>query len=187
MSIDSLRGAHPGQTGQIVGKGPSLKYLTGEHFGPGPVLALNDAIIAVEWLGLSNPLYSLQKDGNPHHMTRPGDDVTLILQSTPGYSSAWFPEHPQRLLVDPRAELHFADDSVMSIRMGAAILRLMGCEQMVFISCDSLASDDLRTYYPRTGKTKKRCAAMYAAVIPLLFSDLEGFPYRVFTPERRPE
>jgi len=47
---------------QIVGKGPSLDFLRKEHFTDGPIIALNEAIHAVEELQLDNDIHALQQD-----------------------------------------------------------------------------------------------------------------------------
>ena len=47
----------------IVGRGPSLLFLTAADFPDGRVITLNAAIIHVRKLGLPNPIYTMQKDG----------------------------------------------------------------------------------------------------------------------------
>jgi hypothetical protein len=59
--IDELRPQFEGKVCHIVGKGPSLDFLRTEHFTDGPIIALNEAIYAVEELELQNT-YCLQQD-----------------------------------------------------------------------------------------------------------------------------
>lgn len=63
MRINRLRNAHKGETAYLVGRGPSLLDVTAEDFGPGPVVAMNAAILNVRALNLPNVVYSMQKDG----------------------------------------------------------------------------------------------------------------------------
>lgn len=60
-----------GKTCYIVGKGPSLDHLRAEHFGPGPVIALNEAVHTVEALGLSNQVMCLQQDAKLKDTCKP--------------------------------------------------------------------------------------------------------------------
>lgn len=60
--VRTLKALFYGKTCQIVGKGPSLDYLRAEHFGEGPIIALNESIHTVEGLGLSNSTFCLQQD-----------------------------------------------------------------------------------------------------------------------------
>lgn len=183
MSLDELRGLYPGQTGWIVGKGPSLRYLRAEHFGEGPVIALNDAIVAVEKLGIPNPIYSLQKDGNPMHMVEPNDGVTLILQDTEGYSRDWYPEHPQRILVDPMQDMGFERPTIVATRMAIYIARAMGCDKIKIVCCDYLVTGALETFDPRTGQARVTGAAQfYQSSGELVLQDLEGMPHEFVLP-----
>jgi hypothetical protein len=60
--IDELHPVFMGKVCHIVGKGPSLDHLRSEHFHSGPVIALNEAIHAVEELQLKNATHALQQD-----------------------------------------------------------------------------------------------------------------------------
>jgi hypothetical protein len=181
-AIGALRGRHPGETGHLVGKGPSLLHLRAEEFGPGPIVALNDAILIVEAFGLSNALYSLQKDGTPEHMVRPAKEVALILQRE--YGADWFPEHPRRILVDPVEDMGFGFQSEMSIRMGIWLLKHMHCREIAFVCCDNLVNGSEQRVSVRRGRIDGDYynGRDYTAVRPLVLADVEDVPHRFITP-----
>lgn len=196
--VKQLVGIHPGETAWIVGKGPSLVYLRAEHFGPGPVITINQAILVVQDLGLSNQLYSMQKDGCSDRstcpvcpkerasMVYPHQDVTVILQSHCDgmpYSEYCLPDHPRRILIEPTKELGFDRADVMSIRMCAAIARIMGCASIVFVCCDSLANGDTRRLDVLTGEiVQDEGTIHYVHNNPRLLEDIGSFPYSTLTP-----
>ena len=159
VSIQALKGAHAGATAWIVGKGPSLLMLTKEQLGPGPVIAINEATIAVEALGLDNVVYSLQKDAERYQ-----DDPELLVV-TPGTepiaplkgatllvhhheSPNRMPAYQPRYVFDNVADfgLEWWDFSTLT---AVAIARLMGCRKVVFVSLDASAFGDTRTCEPR--------------------------------------
>lgn len=74
--MKTLKDEYEGQEIWLVGKGQSLKNLTKEHFGPGPVITINQAIEKVETLELDNPIYSLQKNGGPKRTKIPPDNLS---------------------------------------------------------------------------------------------------------------
>ena len=183
--MNKLKHKHPGETCWIVGKGPSLRYLRAEHFGEGPIIALNDAIAAVQEINLTNPMYSLQKDGDEQHMLKPYDEIILILQDTPGYSRDWFPEHPVRILVDPINELGFDHVQVLVPRMAIEIAKQMGCTALKMMCCDSLVTGALETFDPRTGEAQVTGAARwYKATRKFILDDLKMIPHEFILPRK---
>lgn len=194
MILKDLRGVHTGETAWIVGKGPSLMNLRAGHFGAGPVIAMNAAIMIVQALGLPNPLYAMQKDGCSHQpcVCRPrGDQPALVIlkESTvlflqrPGFSERCFPMHANVIFVQPEKELQLPTHA-MSIRMCAAIARLMGCSKIVFVACDSLANGDIRRVdFWSGGIVQDAGTAHYLPNNPKLVKELGRFPYRCLTPE----
>jgi len=159
VSIQALKGAHAGSTAWIVGKGPSLLMLTKEQLGPGPVIAINEATIAVEALGLDNVVYSLQKDAERYQdepellvitagtePIAPLKGATLLVHhhESPNRMAAYQP----RYVFDNVADfgLEWWDFSSLS---AVAIARLMGCPKVVFVSLDASALGDTRTCEPR--------------------------------------
>jgi hypothetical protein len=189
-----LRNMYMGQTAWIVGKGPSLLHLQAEHFGDGPVITMNAAIMPVQALGLPNPLYAMQKDGCSHQpcvckprgdelpLVRLAESTTLFLQR-PGFSEQCFPMHENAIYIQPEIDLNLPEHA-MSIRMCAAIARFMGCSEIVFIACDSLANGDIRRVDFWTGEIKEDAASVnYLPNNPRLLKDLGKFPFRCVTPE----
>ena len=157
-SIQALKGKHEGETAWIVGKGPSLVMLTKEQIGRGPVIAINEATLAVETLGVDNVVYSLQKDA---------DDYEFVSDLVPVVDAAQ-PIAPLRgatLLVHRHESPHrmkeyrprYVFDSVVdfglewwefSSMVAAAIAHLMGCQKVVFVSHDACVFGDSRTCTP---------------------------------------
>jgi hypothetical protein len=194
--VEELRDLYAGQMAWIVGKGPSLKHLRAEHFGKGPVLTMNESILIVQGLGLTNPIYSMQKDGcrmskQAHAcpgecqvqppMTTPNPDITVILQD-PGFSEMCLPDHPLRLHVDPVAELGFAEATEMSVLMCIAIAKLMGCTVINFVSCDSLTGD-MRTIDVHTLKAEFNVfVGHYAHAVPQVLEAVQEIPHEIITP-----
>jgi hypothetical protein len=193
VSFNELRGLYPGQTLQIVGKGPSLRYLAAADFSAGPVITLNESILVVQALGLDNPLYSMQKDGCGINEMRctgecqmrppmcyPRPEIPVILQ-WPDFSEHCLPKHARKIFVDPLADLGFQEASVMSSMMAVRIGRLMGCASFRFLCCDSLRGD-YRTLNVRNGELSNRDQGHYQAVIPHLINEMKSFQYQVILP-----
>lgn len=182
MLLDELRGLHPGETCWIVGKGPSLRYLRAGHFkDDGPVITINQALIPVQGFGLTNPIYSLQKDGREGELVQPLSDVTVILQA--GRSEQHFAEHPHRVVVNIAQEMGFEADE-MSIRMAVFIAKEMGCARIVFMSCDSLTGhDDYRRLDVESGQVVQAYAGAYRRVRPLVLKDVAGIPHGFVIPK----
>lgn len=198
-AVERLRDLYTRQTAWIVGKGPSLLHLCTDHFGAGPVIVLNQAVLMVQELGLSNPIYSMQKDGcgatcedarcmkcgfRPP-MVYPRKDVTVILQE-PDYSEFCLWEHKKRMLVNVQ-DLGFELKSEMAIRMAIRIAQVMGCERIVFLCCDSLTNGSVETFDVITKDFELTSAGQYYAyVAPLVLADVEDFPHEFITPAPPP-
>ena len=177
---EALKDIYKGQEAWIVGKGPSLEYLTGGHFGSGPVIAMNESILVVQEFDIINPIYSMQKDGYEWLMVKPADNIYLVLQK--GLSGAWFIDHPKRYIIDPVYEwgLHFTE---MSIRICVYLAKHMGCELISFVCCDSLTNDDCRTFDVDKRTTPPKKDGYYPNVKPLVLDDVKDMPHRFIVPE----
>lgn len=165
----TLTGAHDGEMGYVVGKGPSLKYLTKWHFmsETGPVIAVNEAIHLVQDLGLPNPLYSFQKDGcvlrdNPHpecmdinpfgqkiSMVLPNPEVVLIAPAR-GHSRYCLSAHKNKVYLDFAQEFNIPESEMASVISIYALIA-MGCTRIGLVSLDSLDTGDERTLDPVSG------------------------------------
>ena len=193
----TLDARHAGETAWIVGLGASIRYLTAEHFGSGPIITMNVAIKIVQELGLPNQIYSLQKDGCdqrevPGHQCGgktfyPRSDIPVILPRC-GYAELCLEDHPNRLWLDYVKSLHL-EPQEMSVRIAVGLaLRIMGCEKITFVCCDSLKGDKpkyMRRYYPDTGKIAiPPDHGNYSYVRPLVLGDVQGVPHDIFLPDQ---
>lgn len=68
-----------GKVAYVVGKGPSMDYLTPEHFilKNSPILAVNEAHIAIKKMRLPNPLYLIQCDAPPRYYVT-HEDILIV-------------------------------------------------------------------------------------------------------------
>jgi len=158
-SVQLLRDKHRGETAWIVGKGPSLAMLTKDQIGNGPVIAINDAVIALEAIGLNNPIYSLQKDADEYDDT---PDLVPRIDDNPSF----VPIARASLLVHRLESPHrmrtysprYVFDNIrdfglewfeFSSIVAAAIAKLMGCANVVYVAHDASVSGDARTCIPK--------------------------------------
>jgi hypothetical protein len=161
--IDLWKGRFEGQACWIVGKGPSIEHLRAEHFGEGPVIALNDSLIDLP--ELPNQVFSMQKDGGlwknrPAYldnrcdkspecegcpgMVRPPMGMPLFLHR---HESLYcYPDHLPRYIFDweglglPHNEFSM----VCALKIG----QLFGCERFKFVCFDAHATGDTRCDSP---------------------------------------
>jgi len=173
-AVEFLKDRYTGQTCSIVGKGPSLMYIKAEHIKPGPVIALNEAIVYIQKMDLPNDIYSMQKDLGT---IEPLESIWLILQSP--YSDKHFPNHPKRLIIET-SEIGMLVTE-MSIRMVIKLAKIMGCSKINLISCDSLTNGDLRTIGENGGVTDE-CGSLYDYVRPLVIKDLKDIAHEFIQP-----
>ena len=173
--MTDFKDLHKGQTLWIVGKGPSLQYLTKEDIRPGPVITINHAIIKVEELGLPNPIYSMQKDGGhlrryihsypfvlkpdcdytPNRcdecdgMIKPKKGATLLLHK---HESLYcLPSYSPRYIFDWK-DLWLKCNQfsqIITIKIGI----LMGCVKFHFVSFDAHVNGCVDSYTPNVGIT----------------------------------
>lgn len=89
------------QAAHLVGKGPSLDHLGRSSFPDplAPVLAVNEAIHAVEALGLPNPLYCVQQDASLGGACRPARAAWLV--SSQAWAAAGAAAYPLAYMYDP--------------------------------------------------------------------------------------
>lgn len=200
-SILSLKDRYVGQTLYIVGKGPSLAYLTGSHFGPGPVITINEAIEVVQKFNLVNDVYSMQKDGcdgwnvgntckdvcEMHiPMVKPSDErITVVLQR-PGYSQDCLPDYPNKLYMTPTEDLEGVEHpSEMSVVLCVEIGRqVMGCSQVILLCFDSFRGN-FSTYGDADDHLRQN-ENYYSYAIRRLLRIFEStqFPYVLVFPEK---
>ena len=172
--MKELKDKHTGQTAWIVGKGPSLHYLTEEDIGEGIVIALHEAIGKVNELNIPNVVYSMQKDGgrwkkySPSElmpdcdyigdcdkcpgMVRPRDGVILLLHEME--SKYCFPDFSPRIIFTWQ-ELGLPHNS-FSLNCAVPLAKYMGCDKVVLMCCDAHVNGDLREYVPGVGAKKNQ-------------------------------
>lgn len=150
-----LRDAHLGETASIVGMGPSLRSLRARDVPPGPVIALNHAILHIRPLRLPNPIYVMQKDGCiPHgeigarpiaiptrncicpspRVVKPLPPEILLLSAAE--SSHCFRRYEFRHVFDVQADFGLPWNT-MSTPVAASIARWMGCTSLRMIAHDA--------------------------------------------------
>lgn len=133
--IKHLANIHKGQTAWIVGKGPSLVNLKKEHFGDGPIITINEAIIPVEMLGLDNPTYSMQKDADPQEEEpiAPPKKASLLIHEmeTPGRHKDYRP----RYIFNNMNDFH-SPWNMFSALTATYIALLMGCTEIAYVCFD---------------------------------------------------
>ena len=164
MLLDELKNKHQGEDVYIIGKGPSLQYLTKDMIGEGVVITINDAIVKIEELNLPNKIYAMEKDGwyvdnkpcfEPHdcsiHSIMPKEDGKTTLLVHKHESLNCLPNFKPRLVFDNEEfGLHFQHFSALSC---IQIAKLMGCKKFYFISFDAYTHQDASTYIPGKGIT----------------------------------
>ena len=194
MSIEELRSLYPNETAHLVGKGPSLEYLDKSYFGLGPVITINQAILIVQELGLTNPIYSFQKDGcelggcpghecKPPRMVYPHGYIPLILIQH-GYSEFCLSKHEKKVFIDPPGDFGFIETE-MSIRIALAVAITMGCSRISLVCCDSFVGD-MRTFDPLTRRIELLPEyGNYPSVIERMALDLEKIQHQIVIPKQR--
>ena len=164
VSIAPLKNRHPGQTCYIVGKGPSLERLRAHHFGPGPVLVINETIRLIQTMGLPNQVYSMQKDGcmtaDPHNQPRPcstcqahGWKRPPVTDPYPGIAvlfsqhfSSWCLHGRPNRFVFTDAELGYAGyPGTMSTLEAIHLALHLGAAHVVMMCFDSLVTGNTDT------------------------------------------
>jgi hypothetical protein len=133
--IENLRGVHYGGTAYIVGKGPSLQYLTANDFGAGPVIAINESITHIENLGIPNPIYSMRKDGeDTEHPTGQPRNATLLVHLRESVNL--FESYKPRYVFDTVKDFDLAWNSYSSF-VAADIAKLLGCRKLIYLAHDA--------------------------------------------------
>jgi len=191
--IKHLRDKHKGETAWIIGKGPSLQYLKKEDIGNGPVIAINEAIIPVENLGLSNTIYAMQKDVDPlnREPIAPPKKATLLVheREVPERHRNYSP----RYIFDNPRDFNSVWNTPSS-HSAVSIADLFGCSELKFIAFDAVTNtsngtchynsdgtfqieesdttDDFKEYYYISNSLKK-------------FINHKNLPYEFITPEEK--
>jgi hypothetical protein len=151
-NITKLASRYEGETCSIVGTGPSLLTFAREDFEPGPVIAINDAAPYVEDLEITNPLFSMQKDGGDKRLcpncgdgcggvSRPRWAMLLVSLKE---SLNCFANYPLRYFFDTEMlapSEHGAGE--FSANVALMIAKLFGCARINLIGFDSVTRGNL--------------------------------------------
>jgi len=190
----------------IVGKGPSLQYLRKEHILSGPIITLNQAILAVENLNFPNPIFSLQKDGGNKLIYDQATQSLICLHSPNCGNSCEDMVRPKEafLMVDiheslycfpdytPRLVYDWADfgmvENEFSLVIAIKIGQLMGCSKFVLVCCDAHAGGESdKLYIPNVGVVYEQGLPLYKAQIDKLKPFLSGLDVKFIMPESNDE
>ena len=143
--IHTLRNKHPAARCCIVGMGPTLLTLTAASFGPNDVvLALNHAIIHVEQIPLTIPVYSMQKDC---FCVRPNRHPLIVHELEGehelGAENANSPDYEPRYMFNNPEDfgLEWNRPSVVT---AVKVTELLGCTSVKLLACDALSTGDCR-------------------------------------------
>jgi hypothetical protein len=136
--LNRLHGIHSREQVTVIGRGPSLLDITATDIGPGPVIAINHAILRIRELSLSNVVYSQQKDGC---LVQPQPPEILLVSKA--QSRGCFLDYVPRHLLNPIVfRLH---SNCMSLTLAIALGHYMGCRSARLIAFDSYTREDFRT------------------------------------------
>ena len=153
LPISTLRNCYVGQACTVVGKGPSLLHLTREQISAGPIIALNESILKVLTLDLSNDIFSMQKDGGDKSccalpcrnicggMRRLPDEVALLVHVHE--SPQCYVDHALRYVFNNPLDFNLGIHSA-SLPTAIKIAELMGCRGITLVSMDAATTQDLR-------------------------------------------
>lgn len=203
VGIAVLRDRHKGLPAYIVGKGPSLANVRASDFAPGcPVIVLNEAILAIQVLGLPNPIYSMQRDGcvteDQYNIPRPcGSCAPLgwirppLIDPYPGiavvfsqYLSSWCMHGRGNRYVMSDDEMGYPGGThTMSVLTAIPFATLLGATSIVMVSFDSLVNGDLGYAFQYGDAEMEVLRANLEWVRPRVHAALEQVgPYSFFTP-----
>ena len=179
LPITDLADKHKGETARIIAKGPSLQYLTPEDVGPGPIIAISEAIAFIETMDFPNTVYSMQKDW-PCYLPTKGAAVLLSYHHSRWGHRNYSPRYCFNM------EDWFTGTCQYSVVAAIHIANLMGCTAIDLISNDVIANGDKRTFEPSFGRMD-HMAGNYKGCKEQVMEAINkfGFPYTLTTPEEK--
>jgi hypothetical protein len=175
QEIEILKDKHKGKACYIVGTGPSILKLTETSFEIDcPIIAINRAGIVIEKLNITNPIYSMQKDGNAFPYadgttyTHCPIKAALIIEVHT--SKELFQEYSPRYIFNAetlRPNPYGWQD--FSANCALKIAEIFGCPGMKFMGMDAYWGDNRNMYDIIANYYNK----LYSAQIPRLKKRIE--------------
>lgn len=130
--LEDLKDKYKGEICYIVGRGTSIRNLTPNDFANGPVIALNQSIIQIERLNLTNPIYSMQKDKAD---TRPNKATLLVSKHE---SPNDLKDYSPRIVFNAQAlDNNKYGYKEFSANIAMKIAQLFGCNKIKLMGFDS--------------------------------------------------
>lgn len=127
-SINELAGKYNGERLTVIGRGKSLSLLCKQHIPAGPVIAINQAILAVDKLDMPNDVYSMQKD----KLFTLSTDAPLLVHTPESAKGLDIPNAYEWRNTDYKLEV-----KAPSVASCVAIAKLWGCKEVLFLCCDA--------------------------------------------------
>lgn len=136
-SINDLAGKYKGERLIVIGRGASLALLRKQHIPAGPLIAINQAILAVEKLDPPNDLYSMQKD----KLFTLSTDAPLLLHTPESAKGLDFPGAYEWNNKD-----YHLETITPSVASCVAIAKLWGCKEILFLCCDAAVTGSIEAH-----------------------------------------
>lgn len=138
LGIDNLKQVFENKTVYIVGKGPSLDYLTKEHFKDDSsiIIALNEAIHKVETLGLKNPTFMLQQDMALRNTCKPKKASIFISM----HAQHWYSDFKNKYIYNPR-KMNLTGSQLAAI-CAIEISKRLGAKDFQMVSFDACVTKE---------------------------------------------
>lgn len=194
--IQQLQNKYSGQTCYIVGRGASLLDLRKGHFGAGPVIVINEAIINIANLNLDNDIYSQWRNGDIpldiREYLKPDDALLLCDNPVPVYVSTADQFLDYRPLYRFECLRDFGADPATMFSHLAALeiaVRIFGCTSIVNMGFDSYRADD-RTVLKNGFVQSEYRAGDYREQVARFLKRLAQMPLieaEWFFPDRQPK
>ena len=139
LDIMDLKDHVEGKKVIIVGKGPSLDYITKESlsYHDGLIICINESIHKLASLGLPNKLVSLQLDGKLQDSCNSEGCGILVSER----AQNWYAGHSERYVFRP--ENHNLGQSIIGVICAISICKTLGVKSLEFWSFDGCRDGSL--------------------------------------------
>lgn len=143
--IEILKGIHNNCSCAIIGNGPSILKINESYFSPNEaIFTINDSIVLIEKLNLTNIIYSVQKDKGDG-VVRPNKATLLVSEHESKFA---FEDYKPRYIFDA-IKLFDGKNGCMEKEFSAncilKIVQLLGCTKKIkLIGFDACTNEDIR-------------------------------------------